>query len=100
MNDLNRALALDPKLAETWSYRGFAWLAKRDFTRALEDFGEALKHNPRMANTYCIRGVARLAQGKLEEAEAEITRCRELGGDLKSKASALLQEMKQRRGAR
>ena len=59
-----------------------------------------LKLNPRMANTYCIRGVARLAQSKLEEAEAEITRCRELGKDLKSKVTSLLQEMKERRATR
>jgi hypothetical protein len=38
-----------------------------------------------------------LAQGKLDEAEADVARRRELGGDLKSQAAALLREMKQRR---
>jgi hypothetical protein len=66
----------------------------------MADFDEALNLNPRLANTYCSRGVARLAQGKLEEAEVDVARCRELGGDLKSKAAALLREMKERRAAR
>src|SRR5262249_23497466 len=100
MDDLNRALALDPKLAEAWSDRGVAWFSKQDFTRAITDFNQALRLNPRQADTYYGRGVTRLAQGKLEEAEADVARCRELGGDLKPQAAALLREIKQRRAAR
>jgi len=100
LDDLNRALAIDPKLAEAWSYRGVAWSAKRDFTRAITDFNQALKLNPRLAGAYCSRGATRMAQGKLEEAEADVARCRELGGDLMSQAAALLREMKQCRAAR
>lgn len=77
-----------------------AWFAKQDYTRAITDFNQALSLNPRQADTYCGRGVARLAQGKLDEAEADVARCRELGGDLKSQAAALLRELKQRRAAR
>jgi len=77
-----------------------AWFAKQDYTRAITDFNQALRLNPRLADAYCSRGVTRVAQGKLEEAEADVARCRELGGDLRSKAAALLRELKERRAAR
>jgi Flp pilus assembly protein TadD len=97
---LNRALEIDPKLAKAWSHRGVACFAKHDFTRAITDFNQALRLNPRLADTHCSRGVTRLAQGELEEAEADVARCRELGGDLTSRAAVLLREMKERPAAR
>lgn len=96
LGDVNHALALDPRLAEAWGYRGAVWFAKRDFTRAIADFDEALKLDPRLADVYGSRGVALLMQGKVKEAEADFARCRALGGTLKPETAALLQEMKRK----
>jgi hypothetical protein len=45
----------------------------------------------------CSRGVTWLAQGKPEDAEADFTRCRNLGGSPKPEAEAWLRETKGRR---
>ena len=97
LSDLNRALALDPKLTDAWVHRGVVWCAKRDFTRAIVDFDEALRLNPRLADVYVNRGVAWLIQGNLKEAEADFARCRALGGTLTPEAEQLLREVKGRR---
>jgi tetratricopeptide (TPR) repeat protein len=73
------------------------WFAKGDFRRAIADYDQALKLDPRLAGAYCSRGVTWLAQGKPAEAEADIARCRSLGGAPKPEAEALLRELKGRR---
>jgi len=93
---LNHALTLDPTLSEAWLYRGAAWFDKRDYSRAIADFDEALRLSPRLADAYCNRGVARLLQGKAPEAEADLERCRKLGGAPKPEAERLLREMRRR----
>jgi len=75
-------------------------LALQDLTQAISDFDQALKLNPRLAEAYGNRGLARLMQGRLAEAEADFTRCINLGGAPKPKAEALLHEMKGRRAAK
>src|SRR5262249_21285136 len=97
LNDLNRALTLNPKLAEAWNHRGIVWFAKQDFTRAAADYDQALKFNPRLADAYVNRGLARLMQGRLSEAEADFARCSELGGKIKPEAERLLREARERR---
>lgn len=94
MSDLNRALALNPNLAEAWSDRGVARLALQDFAQAVADFEQALKLNPRLAEAYGNRGLARLMQDKLADAEADFARCRALGRSLKPEAERLLREVR------
>src|SRR5262247_2546977 len=94
LSDLNRALTLNPTIAEVWLLRGAAWLAKRDYSRAVADFDEALKLNPRLADAFCNRGVAHIAQGNVKAAEADFARCRALGGTLKPEAERLMEKMK------
>jgi tetratricopeptide (TPR) repeat protein len=95
LRDLNRALSLDPKMAEAWLFRGVAWFDKQDYPRAIADYDEALKLNLRLVAAYSNRGVVRLIQGKITEAEVDLARCRELGGSLKPGVAALVEEVKQ-----
>jgi len=91
---LNRALPLNPKLAEALNHRGVVWFVKGNFKRAVADFEQALKLKPRLAEAYGNRGLVWLLLGWPQEAEADFTRCRELGGTLKPDAEKLLREMK------
>jgi hypothetical protein len=34
---LNRALSLDPKIAEAWLHRGVVWFDKQDYLRAIAE---------------------------------------------------------------
>ena len=89
--------AFGPNLAEAWRHRGVAWFAKEDFTRAIADFDEALKLNPRLPGACGNRGEARVILGKPDGAEADLERCRALGGTLKPEAERLWHEARQKR---
>ena len=49
ITDLTKALELDPRSAEAFTYRGAAKLAKTDAEGAIADFSKALELNPRAA---------------------------------------------------
>jgi tetratricopeptide (TPR) repeat protein len=92
--DLNRALELDSNLADAWAHRGIIRAERQDYPQAIADFDQALKLNPRLATTWANRGLALLMQGRIEEAEQNFARCKELSGRINSAAEELLQEKK------
>ena len=58
---------------------------------------KALKLNPQMTELYQNRGVTYLLLSNFKEAEADLTRYRELGGTLKPEKERLLREVQQKR---
>ena len=68
-----RALELDPDLAEAHASRGLALLISEEFKAAETEFNKALALNPRLFQGYYYYGRARFHQGDLEMA-AELFR--------------------------
>ena len=56
--DLDQAIRLDPKNAQAFNNRGFAYRNKRDIDRAIQDLNEAIKINPAYAIAFYNRGNA------------------------------------------
>ncbi len=46
-----------PKTAAEFNDRGLAQLEKREYDKALEDFGEAIRLDPTCAKAFSIRGL-------------------------------------------
>ncbi len=64
----NRALHLDPMLAEAYISRGLALGTLGDTSAAIADFTAAVRITPRLATGYYWRGVARFKQRCFDEA--------------------------------
>ena len=68
IRDLNEALRLDPKNADAFNTRGFAYAKKGDLVRAQEDYNAAIKLNPLGAVYYANRGYVYEAQKRKKDA--------------------------------
>jgi TolB-like protein/Flp pilus assembly protein TadD len=63
-----KALELDPSLAEAHASRGLAYLVCEDYEQAEAEFNKALELNPALFETYYYYGRARFHQGDMEAA--------------------------------
>jgi tetratricopeptide (TPR) repeat protein len=53
--DLGEAIRLDPKFADAYGSRGWAWDQKRAFDKAIADFNEAVRLDPKFAYAHKSR---------------------------------------------
>ena len=57
MRDYNRAIELNPELAETYNNRGAAYGKKGELDKAIQNYNIAIALNPELADTYSNRGI-------------------------------------------
>lgn len=67
-NASEKALELDPDLAEAHASRGLAYLISQEFDMAEEEFKKAIELNPRSFEAYYYYGRTRFHQGDMETA--------------------------------
>jgi TolB-like protein len=78
----DRALELDPDLAEAHATRGHIRLNfQHDWQGALDDYDEAIRHDPRYAMAHMWRGFWLLFVGRGEDGLAELQAARDLEPD-------------------
>ncbi len=75
----DRCLALDPTVPGVHYNRGLALLRSQQFKKAEEDFGRVIEAKDDWAEPYLNRASAREAQGKFDEAVADLTKAIDLG---------------------
>jgi len=83
IEDLAKAIELDPAAAPAYDLRGAAFHRMGKFDRAIEDFNEAIRRNPKFLTAYSNRGHAYLAIGERELAMADFRKVLELPGGTK-----------------
>jgi tetratricopeptide (TPR) repeat protein len=66
-------------ISDYYSERGFAYLKKDDYARAILDLDVAIRQNPRNARALKIRGLAYEAGGDSARAEADLAAAKQLG---------------------
>jgi hypothetical protein len=71
--DFDRIIALNPKLAVAYFYRGSAYGAKGDPDRAIADFNEAIRLDPHHAQALNGRCYTLAIIGKMQQALADCT---------------------------
>lgn len=69
--DLDRALALNPRLATAYGDRGIAHRKKGDYERAIADYGDAIRLWPDWHDWYIHRGIVFSTLGRYDEAIAD-----------------------------
>lgn len=72
INDLSRAIGLDPNFAAAYTERGQCYLDKKEYDRALFDLNRAVQLNPRSGDAVLARGRVWLAMGKPHSALADL----------------------------
>ena len=71
LNDLDRAIAIDPGYAKAYSNRGVTRGALQQNQAAISDFSQAIRLDPRLADAYRNRGITREMTGDLKGACAD-----------------------------
>jgi len=74
IEDLGRAIHLDPSLAEAYHRRGLAYADMGAYDDAFQDQNRALDLEPEHAGALTARGVARAARGEAEAALEDLDR--------------------------
>ncbi len=72
--DFDRAIRMQPRLADAYSNRGNVWQQKGELQKALFDFNQAIKLNPRHSAAFNNRANLYQANGELAEAILDYTR--------------------------
>ena len=60
IDDWNKAIELDPKLAQAYNNRGAAYNGTGEHDLAIKDYTTAIKHQPDHGKAYSNRGIVRL----------------------------------------
>ena len=65
---MDEAVRLDPGFADAFNGRGFAYLGKQQYDRAIQDFDEAIRLDPAFASAFNNRGTAYNGKGQYQRA--------------------------------
>ena len=79
VSDCSRALAISPKLALAYCYRGFAYAYSARYEQAFIDFDKALALDPELAYAYFGKGYVYSQKPDYAKAWENINRAQELG---------------------
>jgi len=78
-NDIMSALKLNLQSPYLIYNRANVYAARKDYSRAIDDYTHALELDPNMAEAYYNRGLVRLFSGKKTEGIADLSKAGELG---------------------
>lgn len=79
INDINKAIEMDPSNAGYWAEKGGIHLRLNRLEEAIQALEKALTLNPNEASTYRMLGYAELQHGKKKEGLAHLQKAREMG---------------------
>ena len=94
---LERAVGLDPGLADAWSDLGLAFLMGGQQSAAREAFGRAVELDDGLVTAWYNRGLMRLHAGELDAAAEDLEKAARLAPDNQDVARALQQLESRRR---
>ena len=79
MANYNKALEINPNLAEAYNNRGFCYYNQGHSTQAISDYNKALEINPNLAEAYYNRSRVYFALREYDKAWADVHKAEELG---------------------
>ena len=74
IQDLTKAIDLDPNYAEAYAIRGGIYNIQGDYDRAIQDSTKTIDLNPDYAEAYAVRGMAYCSQGAYDCAIQDLTK--------------------------
>jgi tetratricopeptide (TPR) repeat protein len=94
INDLDLAIAIDPRSSLAYNNRGRARQLQGDLAAAVADYSRAIAIDPTNAFAYANRGLTRLQGGNAAQAESDFKRCLALEPTLKPSLEWHISQMK------
>lgn len=91
VKDFNKAIEINPSMADAYNARGLIYGEKGDINKALDDFNAAIRHNSGFADAYFNRGALHLKLGKIDAAISDMKRAARAGN---KKAQEYLNRLK------
>lgn len=79
MEELNKAIELDPKLAKAYSNRGIIKCVLEDHRGAIKDINTAIKLDSKIAEAYYTRALANHVLGNNDEVLEDLSKAGEFG---------------------
>lgn len=79
VDDLDKAISLNPDCAFTYYNRGIAHSLRADYDKAILDYDKALDLDPNLAEAYYNRGLALIHKKVMDKAIADLSKAGELG---------------------
>ncbi len=76
---INRAIAINPKMATTYNNRGYLKHKMNNNKGAMEDINASIKLDNRNSYAYKNRALVYLAEGKIDKACEDLSMARSLG---------------------
>ena len=68
ISDFNKAIEINPRLADAFYNRGNAYFKKGQPDKAISDYNKAIELNPKLAMAYYDRGIAYQFKGQYDQA--------------------------------
>jgi tetratricopeptide (TPR) repeat protein len=72
IQDLNKAISINPKFARAYNDRGFAHLFMKEYSKAIADFDKAISLNPELAGAYVSRAFGHIQIGNKQQAKQDL----------------------------
>ena len=82
ISDWNKALEINPELAEPYCCLGATWIKMAEFDRAISDCNKAIEINPKYVEAYKNRGVAYYFKEQYSKAWIDVFKVQSLGGQV------------------
>ena len=79
IDDLDKAISLNPDCAFIYYNRGNAHSHRGDFDKAIADYDKAITLDPNLAEAYYNRGLAQIRKKETDKAIADLSKAGELG---------------------
>ena len=79
IQDYNKAIELNPKLASAYLGRGLAKGKLQDYRGAIKDYNKSIGLNPSDAKIYILRGLAKILSGHKDDGCLDLSKAGELG---------------------
>ena len=80
--DFNKALEINPNIAEAYSGRGATYVQKGQLDQAISDLNKALEINPKIAEAYVNRGLVYMDKGQHDQTISDCTKALEINPNI------------------
>jgi tetratricopeptide (TPR) repeat protein len=78
IQDLSKAIELNPNFAVAFYWRGAMYVGKNDYDSALKNLDQSIRLDPNLAGAWYLRGVIKREKGDMAGAEVDIAKARQL----------------------